>query len=234
MSLERPPIAISPVAVESRFLTRVYAWMSAGLLATALVASFTASNEAIAHAVLGNKIIFYGLMFAELGLVVWLSGMVGRMSATTASGIFLLYSAINGLTLSVIFFAFTKESIASAFVVTAGTFGAMSVYGLVTKRSLDGLGSFCFMGLIGVVLASLVNIFLRSSMLGFVSSCVGVIVFVGLTAYDTRKLKMMAATLDADSEEGRKGAVQGALRLYLDFINLFLMLLNLFGGRRRS
>jgi uncharacterized protein len=232
MSFERSPIAISPVAVESRFLTRVYGWMSAGLVATALVASYVASNEDVARVVIGNKLIFYGLMFAELGLVVWLSGMIGKMSATTASAVFLFYSALNGVTLSVIFFAFTRSSIASTFLVTAGTFGAMSVYGLVTKRSLDGLGSFCFMGLIGVVLAMLVNIFLRSSMLQFVVSCVGVIVFVGLTAYDTRKLKIMAASIDADSEEGRRGAVRGALSLYLDFINLFLMLLNLFGRRR--
>jgi FtsH-binding integral membrane protein len=232
MSFERSPIAISPVAVESRFLTRVYGWMSAGLVATALVASYVASNEDVARVVIGNKLVFYGLMFAELGLVVWLSGMIGKMSATTASAVFLFYSALNGVTLSVIFFAFTRSSIASTFLVTAGTFGAMSVYGLVTKRSLDGLGSFCFMGLIGVILAMLVNIFLRSSMLQFVVSCVGVIVFVGLTAYDTRKLKIMAASIDADSEEGRRGAVRGALSLYLDFINLFLMLLNLFGRRR--
>ena len=232
MSFERSPIAISPVAVESRFLTRVYGWMAAGLVATALVASYVASNEAIASVVIGNRVVFYGLMFAELGLVFWLSGMIGKMSATTASAAFLFYSALNGVTLSVIFFAFTRSSIASTFLVTAGTFGAMSLYGLVTKRSLDGLGSFCFMGLIGVVLASVVNIFLHSSQLQFIVSCVGVIVFVGLTAYDTRKLKMMAATIDADSEEGRRGAVRGALSLYLDFINLFLMLLNLFGRRR--
>ncbi|MEO6325196.1 MAG: Bax inhibitor-1/YccA family protein [Thermoanaerobaculia bacterium] len=232
MSYERSPIAISPVAVETRFLTRVYGWMAAGLAATALVASFVVSSPAVAQVVLGNKIVFYGLMLAELGLVVWLSGMIGKMSATTASAVFLFYSALNGLTLSVIFFAFTRSSIASTFLVTAGTFGAMSVYGLVTKRSLDGLGSFCFMGLIGVVLASIVNFFMKSSMLQFIVSCVGVIVFVGLTAYDTRKLKMMAATIDADSEEGRRGAVRGALSLYLDFINLFLMLLNLFGRRR--
>jgi FtsH-binding integral membrane protein len=171
-------------------------------------------------------------MLGELGLVAWLSGLVGRMSAGMASGIFLLYSALNGLTLSVVFLVFTRESIASTFVVSAATFGAMSAYGLATKRALDGLGSFCFMGLVGVIIASLVNMFLHSSMLGFVTSCVGVIVFVGLTAYDTRKLKMMAAVVDPDSEEGRRGAVSGALALYLDFINLFLMLLNLFGRRR--
>ena len=229
---ERPPVAISPTAVESRFLTRVYAWMAAGLAVTALASAVTLSNPAFLQVILGNRIVFWGLMLGELGLVAWLSGLVGRMSAGMASGIFLLYSALNGLTLSVVFLVFTRESIASTFVVSAATFGAMSAYGLATKRALDGLGSFCFMGLVGVIIASLVNMFLHSSMLGFVTSCVGVIVFVGLTAYDTRKLKMMAAVVDPDSEEGRRGAVSGALALYLDFINLFLMLLNLFGRRR--
>jgi len=164
--------------------------------------------------------------------VAWLSGLVGRMSASTAAIVFVAYSALNGLTLASVFLVYTSGSIVSTFVVTAGTFGAMSVYGLVTSRPLDGLGSFAFMGLIGVILASVVNLFLRNSMLEFVISCVGVIVFVGLTAYDTRKLKMMAAQVEADSEAGRKGAIQGALSLYLDFVNLFLMLLRLLGNRR--
>jgi FtsH-binding integral membrane protein len=232
MDLERPPIAISPVAVESRFLSRVYAWMASGLAVTALVSWITVSSPAVLSFVFGSKLVFFGLIIAELALVVWLSGMVGRMSATTAAAVFVVYSALNGVTLSVVFLAYTTGSIASTFVVTAGTFGAMSLYGVSTKRSLDGLGSFAFMGLIGVILAGIVNIFLKSTMLEFVVSCVGVIVFVGLTAYDTQKLKTMGATLDASSEEGRKGAVRGALSLYLDFVNLFLMLLRLFGRRR--
>ena len=182
--------------------------------------------------VFGNRLVFFGLIIAELGLVAWLSGMVGRLSAAAAGGVFIFYSALNGLTLSAVFLAYTSASVVSTFVVTAGMFGAMSVYGLVTKRSLDGVGSFAFMGLIGVIIASLVNLFLKSDMLGFVLSCAGVIVFVALTAYDTRKLKMMAATVDSGSEEGRRGAISGALALYLDFINLFLMLLRLFGNRR--
>jgi len=226
------PVAIAPDSVETRFFTRVYGWMAGGLLLTALVATFTAATPALYQVVLGNKLVFYGLMLGELGLVAWMSGLVGKMSAGTASGVFLLYSALNGLTLSVIFFAFTRGSIASTFAVSAATFGAMSVYGFVTKRSLTGLGSFCFMGLIGVLIAGIVNIFLRSTMLQFIVSCVGVIVFVGLTAYDTQRLKVMAQSVDSESEEGRKGAVVGALALYLDFINLFLMLLNLFGRRR--
>ena len=226
------PISPSAAVAIPAFLARVYAWMTAGLLTTAFAAFLTLSNESLLRAVIGNRIVFFGLMIAELGLVAWLSGMVGRLSSTAAGGVFLLYSVLNGLTLSVVFLAYTSGSIVSTFVVTAGTFGAMSAYGLVTKRSLDGVGSFAFMGLIGVVLASVVNIFLRNDMLGFVLSCVGVIVFVALTAYDTRKLKMMAATIDSGSEEGRRGAISGALALYLDFINLFLMLLRLFGNRR--
>lgn len=229
---ERSPVAISPDAVETRFLSRVYAWMAGGLALTALVAWYTVTNRPLLMAIVTNRILFFGLILAELGLVAWLSGLIGKMSASTAAGVFLFYSGLNGLTLSVVFLAYTATSIASTFVVTAGTFGAMSAYGLLTKRSLDGLGSFCFMGLIGVILASVVNIFLRNSMVEFVVSCVGVIVFVGLTAYDTRKLKIMGATVDADSEEGRRGAISGALALYLDFINLFLMLLRLFGRRR--
>lgn len=232
MDYSREPVAISPDRVETRFLTRVYGWMAGGLVATALAAWFTLSTPALLQLIFGNKLVFYGLMIGELALVAWLSGLVGRMSASTAAIVFVAYSALNGLTLASIFLVYTSGSIVSTFAVTAGTFGAMSVYGLVTSRSLDGLGSFAFMGLIGVLLASVVNIFMRSSMLEFVISCVGVIVFVGLTAYDTRKLKMMAARVDADSEEGQKGAIQGALSLYLDFINLFLMLLRLMGNRR--
>ncbi len=229
--VNRPIAPTSAVAIPS-FLARVYAWMTAGLLTTALAAFATLSSPALLRAIVGNRALFFGLMIAELGLVVWLSGLVGRLSSTAAGAVFLLYSALNGLTLSIVFLAFTSASIVSTFVVTAGMFGAMSVYGLVTKRELNGLGSFAFMGLIGVVLASVVNIFLKNDMLGFVVSCAGVIVFTALTAYDTRKLRAMAMAVDGTSEEGRRGAVSGALALYLDFINLFLMLLNLFGRRR--
>jgi uncharacterized protein len=232
MDLERPPIAISPAAVESRFLSRVYAWMAGGLALPAAVSWVTLSSPAVLSFVFGSRLVFLGLILGELALVAWLSGLVGRMSASTASAVFLAYSALNGLTLSAVFLAYTSGSVASTFVVTAGTFGAMSLYGVSTKRSLDGLGSFAFMGLIGIVIAGVVNLFLASSMLEFVISCVGVVVFVGLTAYDTQKLKAMGSVLETDSEEGRKAAVRGALSLYLDFVNLFLMLLRLFGRRR--
>jgi hypothetical protein len=225
-------VAISPVSVVSRFLSRVYGWMGAGLLVTALVAGITVTSPAVLQFVFGTRFVFFGLIIGELALVAWLSGLIGKMSASTAAIVFLAYSALNGLTLSVVFLAYTKESIASTFVVSAATFGAMSLYGATTKRTLDGLGSFCFMGLVGVIIAGVVNIFLRSDMVGIVVSCVGVIVFVGLTAYDTARLKRMAAAVEIDSEEGRRGAIVGALALYLDFINLFLMLLRLFGRRR--
>ena len=168
------PISPSAAVAIPSFLARVYVWMAAGLLVTAGCAFVTLSNESVLKLVFGNRFVFFGLMIAELGLVAWLSGLVGRLSSTAAGAVFLLYSALNGLTLSVVFLAYTSASIVSTFVVTAGMFGAMSVYGLVTKRALDGLGSFAFMGLIGVILASVVNIFLKNDMLGFVLSCAGV------------------------------------------------------------
>ena len=226
------PISPSSSVAIPAFLARVYAWMAAGLMTTALVALVTVSNPAVFNAVFGNRIVFYGLLIAEMGLVAWLSGMVGRLSSGAAAGVFLFYSALNGLTMASIFAIYTGSSIASTFAVAGGTFAVMSVFGLVTKRSLDGVGSFASMGLIGVVIASVVNLFLKSDMLGFVVSSGGVIVFVALTAYDTRRLKMMAGTVDGASEDGRRGAISGALMLYLDFINLFLMLLRFFGNRR--
>jgi FtsH-binding integral membrane protein len=162
-----------------------------------------------------------------------ISGMVNRLSGSTATGLFMLYSALTGLTLSSILLVYTGASIASTFVVTAGMFGAMSFYGYTTKRDLSGFGSMLFMGLIGIVLASLVNIWLKSPALTWAITYIGVVVFVGLTAYDTQKLKNMGEQLNADDKDGfRKYAIVGALTLYLDFINLFLMLLRILGNRR--
>lgn len=207
---------------QSNRVGAVYGWMAAGLAITALVSMAVVSSPALLNMLLGNRIVFIGLMIAELGLVFAVGGFAARMGTVTAAPLFLLYSALNGVTISGIFLVYTGQSIASAFVTTAGTFGAMSIYGLVTKRDLTSLGSFCFMGLIGVVIASIVNIFLQSSMIQFIGSGIGLIVFIGLTAYDTQKLK------------GASGgaAVAGALDLYLDFINLFLIILRFFGGRR--
>jgi len=165
-------------------------------------------------------------------LVLILSAAISRMQSSTGILLFFLYSALNGLTLSVIFLAYTRASIANTFFVTAGTFGAMSFYGYTTQRDLTSWGSFLFMGLIGIILASVVNIFLRNEMVYWVVTYAGVLIFVGLTAYDTQKLKAMAMAGFADEETERKTAVLGALTLYLDFINLFLMLLRIMGSRR--
>lgn len=207
---------------QSNAMGAVYGWMAAGLAITAFVSMAVVSSPTLLNMLYGNKMMFFGLMIAELGLVFAIGGFAVRMGTATAAPLFLLYSALNGVTLSGIFLVYTGQSISSAFVTTAGTFGAMSVYGLVTKRDLTSLGSFCFMGLIGIVIASIVNIFLHSNMIQFMVSGIGLIVFIGLTAYDTQKLK------------GVRGgaAVAGALALYLDFINIFLMMLQLFGDRR--
>jgi len=225
------PTSQSRVEVVNAFMRGVYGWMSLGLLVTAAVSMFVATSPAIRQAVFGNQIIFFGLIIAELALVVGLSAAINRLSAGTASGLFMLYSALNGVTLSSIFLVYAQATIFKAFLVTGGMFGAMSLYGLMTKRDLTGLGSFMFMGLIGIIIASVVNIFTKSAMMDFIISCVGVLVFTGLTAYDTQKLKVMGEMAPADDATAvRRGAILGALTLYLDFINLFLMMLRLFGG----
>ncbi|MBV5338121.1 MAG: Bax inhibitor-1/YccA family protein [Deltaproteobacteria bacterium] len=216
------------IVKQNTLIRKVYAWMGAGLAITAFMALITLSSPAILNAVLGNKLIFYGLIVGELALVFTLSGAINRLSAATATLIFIVYAALNGITLSVVFLAYTANSITSTFVITAGMFGAMSLYGSMTKRDLTSWGSFLFMGLIGIVIASIVNIFVGSSAVSWIVSGIGVIVFTGLTAYDTWKIKEMAA----QGIEGRKPAIIGALTLYLDFINLFLMLLRFTGNRR--
>jgi FtsH-binding integral membrane protein len=213
---------------QNALVRQVYAWMGAGLTITAVMALITLSSPAILNAVLGNKLVFYGLMIGELALVFTLSGAINRLSEATATLIFIAYSALNGVTLSVVTLVYTANSITSTFVITAGMFGAMSVYGYMTKRDLTSWGSFLFMGLIGVVIASIVNIFVVSSAASWIISGIGVIVFTGLTAYDTWKIKELAA----QGIGGRKPAILGALTLYLDFINLFLMLLRFTGNRR--
>jgi len=216
------------IVKQNDLIRKVYAWMGAGLAITAFMALVTLSSPAIFNAVLGNKLIFYGLIIGELALVFTLSGAINRLSAAAATLIFIAYATLNGITLSVVFLAYTANSITSTFVITSGMFGAMSIYGSMTKRDLTSWGSFLFMGLIGVVIASVVNIFVGSSAVSWVVSGIGVILFTGLTAYDTWKIKEMAA----QGTEGRKPAIIGALTLYLDFINLFLMLLRFTGNRR--
>lgn len=215
------------------YMAQVYGWMTCGLLLTAFVSWYAAHTPAIINFIFSSQITFFGLIILQLGLVFVISGMVNRLSGTMATALFMLYSALTGLTLSSIFIAYTYSSIASTFVVTAGMFGAMSLYGYTTKRDLSCFGSMLFMGLIGIVLASLVNIWLKSPALMWAITYIGVLVFVGLTAYDTQKLKAMGEQLNPDDKDSfRKYAIVGALTLYLDFINLFLMLLRIFGNRR--
>ena len=229
-----PSSAFQPVAASAEkvtaFLRSVYGWMFVGLGITAAVALSVAASPGLQQAIFANRLVFFGLIIAELGLVFFLSARVQKLAPATAAMLFIAYSALNGATLSFIFLAYTGASIASTFVVTAGMFGALALYGSTTKRSLAGLGHFVGMGLIGLLLAMVVGMFWRASSLQFVISVVGVIVFTGLTAWDAQRLKAMAAALP----DGRTGsyAVVGALSLYLDFINLFLFLLRFMGGRR--
>src|SRR5215471_15067459 len=214
----------------SAFLARVYGWMFAGLLLTAVTAFAVASSPALVEAVFANRLVFWMIVIAQLGLVFYLSARVDRVQPVTAAGLFLLYSALVGVTSSLVLLVFTGASITQTFIITGGMFGATAIFGTVTKRSLAGVGQFMFMGLIGLVLASIVGIFWHNSALQFVISIVGVIVFTGLTAWDAQRLRQMATALP----DGKVGsyAVVGALSLYLNFINLFLMLLRFFGNRR--
>ena len=217
----------------SKFMTRVYGWMTAGLAITGFVAYYVASSPEIMSALFANKFVFYALIIGQLLLVGALVGLVRRISYTQAAGAFLVYSFLTGLTFSVLFLIYTQGSIATTFFVTAGTFAVMSVYGMITKADLTKLGNIMMMGLIGIIIASLVNFFLKSPMLYWIITFVGVGVFVGLIAYDTQKLKnYYLETFDGTSEESKKVSLMGALSLYLDFINLFLMLLRLLGDRR--
>ena len=226
-------IAQSAVSAVSIYMRQVYMWMTAGLAITAVTAFAVASSPDLQMAILGNMVIMIALIVAQFGMVIALGAAIHKMSATTATAVFIAYSALTGLTLSSIFVVYPIGSIANAFLTATGTFLAMSVYGTVTKRDLTGMGNFLMMGLFGIISASIVNIFLASSMMDFVISCIGVLIFTGLTAYDTQKLRAfgMNAPVD-DATAMRRGALLGALELYLDFINLFLMLLRLFGGNR--
>jgi FtsH-binding integral membrane protein len=216
------------------FVRSVYNWMAIGLALTGFVALYVSSSQTMVRLIFGNPILFFILILAELGLVFSISGMVNRMNAGTATSLFVIYAGLNGVTLSFIFLAYTSASIVSTFFICAATFIGCSIYGWSTKKDLTSWGGFLMMGLIGIIIASLVNMFIRSSAMSMLISYIGVFVFVGLTAYDTQKLKNMAITQPAglDGAVVRKGAILGALSLYLDFINLFLMLLRIFGQSR--
>jgi uncharacterized protein len=225
------PVSVATVEVVSTFLRRVYGWMCAGLCITAATAWFIASSPALVSAIAESSAVFWVLVIAQLAIVFVLSARVEQLAASTASLLFVVYSALTGVTISILLLAFTGESVATTFLITAGMFGGLTVYGTVTRRNLAGLGQFLVMGLLGIVLASIVGLFWHSDALQFVVSFGGVIVFTGLTAYDTQRLKAMAKAMPSGQTESR--AIVGALALYLDFINLFLSLLRFFGRRRQ-
>ena len=227
-----PAFPTSTAAAErvTTFLRAVYGWMFVGLAITAFVAYTIAGSPALIGALVSNHFLFLGLFVAQLGVVFFLSARVDRLAPGTATLLFVIYSALTGVTLSVILLAYTGASVATTFVVTAGMFGALALYGTTTARSLAGMGQFVFMGLIGLVLASVVGMFWKNAALEFLISVVGVIVFTGLTAWDAQRLRQMATSL-AQNQLGSY-AILGALSLYLNFINLFLMLLRLMNGRR--
>lgn len=211
------------------FFRTVYAWMFGGLLLTALAAMWVVVSPAMQQIVLANRGVFLVLIFAELGLVMYLNFAIHKMTPAAAASAFLVYSLLNGLTLSVIFFVYRMPSIAMAFGTTALTFGAMSIYGMVTKRDLSKWGSFLFMGVIGILITMLINMFVRSTALDMAVSLIGVFLFLAITAYHTHQLKAIAQSAGERSEQM---AIIGALSLYVAFINIFLFMLRLFGGRR--
>ncbi len=216
----------------SSLLSRVFGWQSVGLLLSMFVALIVAGTPAIIAMLFSNKWLFYGLIIAQFGAVIALSGFAQKMSYGTMVAVFLGYAALTGMTLSTIFIIYTMSSIAMCFGIAAGMFGTMAIYGYVTNADLSGFGTIMFMGLIGIVIASLVNMFVQSSAAGYVISFLSVIIFTGLTAYDVQKIKYLGSTV-SDEESLRKVSILGALTLYLDFLNIFLSLLNLLGDRRR-
>ncbi|MFH1977152.1 MAG: Bax inhibitor-1/YccA family protein [Pseudomonadota bacterium] len=216
------------------FIRSVYNWMGIGLALTGLIAYYVSTDISIQNLIFGNKLVFFGLIIGELALVFFISARIGKITASTATSLFILFAALNGATLSSIFLVYTSSSITTTFFICSATFISCSIYGMTTKRDLTSVGGFMTMGLIGIIIASVVNIFIRSSAMDMIISYIGVIVFVGLTAYDTQKLKHMAIAQPEGLDSGviRKGTILGALTLYLDFINLFLMLLRILGNRK--
>ncbi len=218
----------------SQYMSKVYMWMTIGILLTGFVAWTISNDQELMYTIVSNKILFYGMMIAEFGLVIWLSAGIKKMNATMATGMFLFYAALNGATLSIFSMIYTAESIQSAFFTSAASFAGLSAFGYITKKDLGPVGSFCTMGLFGLVGFGLLSLFfpsLMGSMASQIYGLVGIVVFAGLTAYDTQVIKNMAP-VSGHSEQVHKGAILGALKLYLDFINLFLFILR-FSGRRK-
>ena len=224
------PIPVASEAVVRSFMGRTYSWMTAGLVLTTIIAYLTSTNPAALDFAYRNSLI---LIIAQFGVVMFLSFAISRVNSMVAGVLFMVYAAVTGMTFSLILQRYTGANVTAAFATSAVTFGAMSAYGYFTKRNLSAMGSFFMYALIGLVIAMIVNIFLNSGPLGLVISIVGVVLFAALTAYDTNRLRQMALS-GVNGEAAEKGAIYGALQLYLDFINMFLFLLQLFGGGRRS
>ncbi len=216
----------------TRLMGRVYGWMGAALLISALSSFLFLSSETALQLVFGNRIGFWVLIIVEFLLVIGISGAINRISASTATALFILYAILNGITLSPILLIYTGASVAATFFITAATFGVMSIAGYVTKKDLSTMGSYLMMGLIGVIIASVVNMFLHSETMDYIISYLGVFIFIGLTAYDTQKIKTLGQEAINNGASMQKIAILGALTLYLDFVNLFLYLLRLFGRRK--
>lgn len=225
--------ALDRPAAFAMLMRKVYTWMALALAVTGLTAYYCSTNFDVINAIASNSLVFWGLIIAQLGAVMYLSVRINSMSLTTAGIVFLLYAVLTGITFSFIFLVYTMESIASTFFITAGTFGAMSLIGYFTKKDLSGFGRFLMMSLIGLLIATVVNLFLQSTMLMWICTYVGVLIFSGLTVYDTQKIKNMFLMHGAEMNESTmKLALMGSLALYLDFINLFIYLLRIFGDRK--
>jgi uncharacterized protein len=214
-----------------KFLLNVYNWMAMGLALTAVIAYGTAHSSFVVT-IMQNPVLYFGLFIAQLAVVMGLTFAINKIPSGVAIGAFFLYAALTGLTFSVLFLVYTGGSIASTFFICAGMFAGVSIFGYVTKMDLSKFGTFFFMALIGIIIASVVNIFLKSGTLYWIISYLGVLIFVGLTAYDTQRIKRMSQSTEFDTEQGKKGAVMGALVLYLDFINMFLFMLRILGNRK--
>ena len=222
----------APTSSFPALMQKVYTWMTMAMLITGVTAYGVASSPAILSTIFGNQIVFWGMIIAEFALVFMISGMLNRLSLTTATLMFVAYSVINGAVLSSIFLVYTMESIGMVFFITAATFGIMAFIGYTTKTDLTSIGKYMMMALIGIIIATVVNIFVKSSGLQMIVSYIGVLLFVGLTAYDSQKIKNMLIDQDVADEGAQKLALVGALTLYLDFINLFIYLLRILGSRR--
>lgn len=216
---------------QNNYITKVYSWMALALFITGITAYLTYNNTSLYETLVNNNFVFYGLLIAQFACVAYLSAAVRKMSVQTATIVFIAYSILNGITFSIFFQVFTSDSIATSFFVTSGTFAVMSIIGYTTKKDLTNLGNFAFMGLIGLIILSLVNIFLHNDILFQLSNYAGVLIFIALLANDSQKIKQQNVIGNEGTDENKKEAIMGALTLYLDFINLFQYFINLFGKR---